>query len=574
MSKVLYVCFKETRPDVFSEMNIHILSKRLEPDNIVFSEPRIFMGEKELITVFNPNDSIDFYDISLCHGKMINPAGNWWKPMEDVPDGSFALYRGSSQKIEIITDIVASKTIWYYFDENIFISSTSQRAIVFFLRSFHFNKAIIPWMLATGSTGPDHSWDRRLKMMKANSSIILDRNSWKLNSLEGAIDFHAIEEPVKYQTENLLKVLKETVGRLDLDYSKWALPLSGGYDSRAILYLLEDRDKLKCITWGVEKSQYQKMNDANVAKMVAEKLNVEHEYYLTDISDEPVSVIFNRFLVCSEGRVDLIGGYMDGLKIWKDLFENGIKGVIRGDEGFGFIHVYSDSDVWMRIGAPRLTDYANLEDIHKYGIKKQNIPEWMYKKRGETKETWFDRLYQSYRLPHVIAALNEIKLTYVEVITPLLTKQTIELVRKLPDKLRNHKKLFKRVVNSLGPRLPYAKYDAINSPGDIFRNNEVMDEIILELKSNKSFAILPKEFLEFLFDHLTNKKENTGGKESSFHKSIKSILPEKIKRLLRNTVIKKQMDFPMMAFRSYIISKMVTMMTEDAKILENNLKMS
>jgi asparagine synthetase B (glutamine-hydrolysing) len=572
MSKVLYICFRENGIQEFSEDNIHILSKRLEPDNINFTEPVIIKGKKELITVFNPNDSIDFYNISLCHGKMINPASNWWQPNEPVPDGSFALYRGSEQTVEVTTDIVASKTVWYYFDKDIFISSTSQRAILFFIGSFQFNKAVIPWMLATGSTGPEHSWDKRLKMMKASSSIILDRSAWELKSVEGSSDFKAKYEPEKFHKERLFKALQNTIGQLDLDYSKWVLPLSGGYDSRAILFLLKSRNGLKCITWGIEKSQHQKLNDAYIAKKVAQKLKVDHEYYLTDISNEPVSTIFNRFLICGEGRVDLIGGYMDGFKIWKDLMNAGINGVIRGDEGFGFIHVFSDSDVRMRIGAPELTDYANLEDIHKYGIEKQNIPDWMYKRQGETKETWFDRLYQTYRLPHVIAALNEIKLTYVEVITPLLTKQTIDVVRQLPDKLRYHKKLFRTIVNSLGPKLPYAKYDAINSPADIFNSKEIMDEIISELKLGNSLGTLPAEFIEYLLDHLSAIKEKSGLKNNLFQKNIKSILPEKLKRLLRNTVIKKQMDFRMMAFRAYIISKMVTILTEDSKTLETNLK--
>lgn len=569
MSKVLYVCFKEARKEEFSDKNIRILSERLEPDNINFSKPKIIAGEKELITIFNPNGSIDLYDISLCHGKIINPAPDWWKPLEKVPDGSFALYRGSKDKIQIITDIVASKTVWYYFDENIFISSTSQRAIIFFLKSFEFNKDVIPWMLATGSTGPEHSWDKRLKMMKADSSIILDRNTWKLKLIEGAIDFNPKDAPEKYHVDKILKALKDTIGNLDLDYSKWVLPLSGGYDSRAILYLLKNRDGLKCITWGVEKSRYEKQNDAYIAKKVAEELNVEHKYYLTDISEEPVSVIFKRFLICGEGRVDLIGGYLDGFKLWKDLYNNGITGVIRGDEGFGFIHVFSDSDVRMRIGAPALTDYANLGEIHKYGIEKQDIPDWMFKNEGETKETYMDRLYQSYRLPHVIAALNEIKLTYVDVITPLLTKKTIDVVRELPDKLRYHKKLFKIVVDSFKPKLPYAKYDAINSPTDIFSTKEIMDEIILELNSENIYSVLPSKFIVFLLDNLAQKKEDTGN-HYSLQKSIKSLLPESLKRLLRNTVIRKQMDFREMAFRSYIISKMNIILNEDAAFLNGH----
>ncbi len=568
MSKILFVCFKEFRTEEFSDNNIRFLSKRLEPDNISFSEPRIITGENELIAVFNPNDSIIFHEKSLCHGTMINPPNDWWKPSGQVPDGSYVLYRSSKLEFEIVTDIVASKSVWYYFDDNIFISSTSQRAIIFFLRSFKFNKAVIPWMLATGSLGPGYSWDKRLRLVKGDSSIILDRDEWELKSFEGTCIFQSRKNSIRYHKEKLLDALQNTVGALNLDYSKWVLPLSGGYDSRGILYLLKNTIGLKSITWGVEKSLNEKLNDAYVAKKVAEKFKIDHEYYLTDISNEPISIIFNRYLVCGEGRVDHIEGYMDGFKIWKDLFENSITGVIRGDEGFGFIHVFSDFDVRMRLGIPELTDYVNLVDIHDYGIEKLDVPQWMFKKQEETKETWFDRIYQLYRLPHVIAALNEIKLTYVEVITPLLTKQTIDVVRQLPDELRYHKKLFRKIVNLSGPRMPFAKYDAINSPADIFENKEVVDEIISEIKSKDFTEVLPLEFRIFILNKLSVKKDRPIPKKYSVFRIIKSFMPENLKRLLRNTVLKKEMDFNILAFRSYIISKMFKMLTEDAKIID------
>ena len=45
-------------------------------------------------------------------------------------------------------------------------------------------------------------------------------------------------------------------------------------------------------------------------------------------------------------------------------------------------------------------------------------------------------------------------------------------------------------------------------------------------------------------------------------------MPQRLKRFLRNTVMKKELDFSIMAFRSYIISKMFKMLTEDAKIID------
>lgn len=571
MSKILYAFFRDSRTKDFSNESILSLSNRLEPDNISFRPPKIIGDDKEVMVLFNPSDSLEIHEKSLCHGVMMNPSSNWWKPLSQIPDGSYALYRVSESIVEIATDIVASKTVWYYFDENIFLTSSSQRAIVFFLKSFEFNDSLIPWMLSTGGLGPEKSWDKRIKMLQSNSVLTLERKKWELNTSTEACNFPINDESDESYLKILHKTLDNTVGTLDLDYSKWVLPLSGGYDSRGILLLLKDTTGLKSITWGERSSLKNKKNDAYIAKKLAADLKIEHDYLLTDISEEPVADIFNRFLICGEGRVDLIGAYLDGLKIWKDLFEGGIRGVIRGDEAFGHLTFISEFDVWMKVGIPKFSYYGNLSNINELGIEELDIPEWMLKKKDETNGIWFDRLYQIYRLPHVIAALNEIKLTYVEVITPLLSKQTLEIIRQMPDNLRENKVLFKNFVNKIGPKHPYARYDAIKTPEDIYKRKDIVLEIINELKSDEIMDVLPGKFIEFLLKKIQIKETTTSKNKDSLYKIIKSYMPDIIKRILRNTVLKQEIDFNNLAFRAYLISKMNSLFKEDAKALDDIL---
>ena len=56
--------------------------------------------------------------------------------MAGIPDGSYALFRSDENKVELITDVVGSRTIWYVRTEDAFIASTSQRAIIFFSSGF------------------------------------------------------------------------------------------------------------------------------------------------------------------------------------------------------------------------------------------------------------------------------------------------------------------------------------------------------------------------------------------------------------------------------------------------------
>jgi hypothetical protein len=51
---------------------------------------------------------------------------------------------------------------------------------------------------------------------------------------------------------------------------------------------------------------------------------------------------------------------------------------------------------------------------------------------------------------------------------------------------------------------------------------------------------------------------------------LKSHIPWKLKKLLRRDLIKYQADFNQLAFRAVIISKMYTILEEDANLFSND----
>ena len=255
--------------------------------------------------------------------------------MAGIPDGSYALFRSDENKVELITDVVGSRTIWYVRMEDAFIASTSQRAIIFFLQDFQPNEEAFSWMLSSGTLGPGLSWDKRIHSLEGNARLILDRSSWEIEIKKEKVIYEPVDLPDEEHEVRLKKAMEETFDNLSLDFSKWILPLSGGFDSRAILLMLKNRQGLKAVTWGLESSLRDKRNDAYVARALAKHYNIDHYYFHTDISDEPIEEIFRRFLVAGEGRIDHISGYMDGFRIWKHLYESGYHGIIRGDMAFG-----------------------------------------------------------------------------------------------------------------------------------------------------------------------------------------------------------------------------------------------
>lgn len=568
MSKIVFVCSRKPCDTSFSQENLELLSKRLEPDNISFHAPKIIEKIGLVIAIFNPNDSIHVHDSSVCLGQMIDAGDEWWKPGSTAPDGSYALFRSDEGYVEILTDVLASRSTWYYFDDEVFIASSSQRAIVHLLRSFSFNRAVIPWVLSAGFLGPCNSWDSRIKFLTGDSSLTLDRSSWTLSLKGQETDFSKAVRSKKEHYEDLLQAISVSVKSLDLDYSKWVLPLSGGYDSRGILCMLKDVEELRCITWGLEESQYKEHNDAFVAKKVADYFGKKHTYHPTDLSDEPVEVLFNRFLICGEGRIDHISAYMDGFSVWKDLFNDGVHGVIRGDEVLGCSTQPTELDVRLLESFPLLSDFANLKDIHEYGIESQELPDWVQRQEGEHLIDWREKMAQILEMPNFLAALNDLKLPYVEVINPLLTKRIVSVIRGLPYDLIEDKILYKRIVNNLGPNISYAKYNAIASPKNILRKKNVVQEIQRELKTEFARSVIPVEFINYVLDKIEAREKDTAPKGPTLKRKIGKKMPRKLKSLLRHTVVKPMMNFHLLAFRCYVLSAMNRILAEDAKALD------
>jgi len=164
--------------------------------------------------------------------------------------------------------------------------------------------------------------------------VILDKNNWEISVKSNPIQFSVDPQSLQEHQKNLKSSILKTIHSLkDLDFSAWALPLSGGYDSRALLSFLVKSgispEKIKTITWGLPHFLSEKNNDAFIAQKVAEHFGLNHQFYSTELSSESINVLVDRFLFCGEGRIDHLAGYMDRFKIWKHLYTDGIPGIIQ-----------------------------------------------------------------------------------------------------------------------------------------------------------------------------------------------------------------------------------------------------
>ena len=560
MSKVISVYYRMGTPNNIEEKLLHIC-RELEPDNIVAKEPKIVCSHNLSYGVMNPMTTILYHENSVLMGQAFEEKSkdSWYSNNTQFPDGSYALFRDNATQYTSTTDAVGSRTIWYYFDEEKFISSTSQRAIILFLGNYEPNEECIPWVLSTGSLGPSASWDKRIKRIPPSSSLILDKNLWNLKLEQNKIIFAEVNDNRKNHQKKLSQSIDKTFEKLDFNLKKWILPLSGGYDSRGILYFLikkeNNTNKPKTITWGLEKSQEIVGNDAYVAKKIATTLGIPHKYYHTDISKESIKTILDRFIIMGEGRIDHVGGYMDGFNIWKTLYEDNVQGVIRGDEGFGWVNVSTPINVRYYNGCALCSDLDNLNKLcQKFNIKTQELPQELQRQTEESLSSWRDRIYHQFRLPTVLSALSDLKLGYVEQTTPLLSYEILNIVRTLPDNLRTEKKLFKAIVDSLKPKVEYANKGANADPGQILKHPEVVTLMQKELKKEDVKELFPNGFIDEVLEK-TIVKETLNKKRSQKQKLI-AFAKRNIPKFLKNIILSKtplNLDYNVLAFRIYII---------------------
>ena len=574
MSILVYVCLR--RPDSAAQVtqSLRSLAKRLTPDNIAVPTPKILGSGGIIVGVFNPNETIHFADRGVCAGYLVQSA-DWAEPLSGRPDGAYALFRGNNDHVELLSDSLASRTIWHFKNEEIFIASTSQRAIVALAGSFSFNPKVVAWMLSSGMLGPQHGWDSRIHPLEGGASFVLDRRSWQVSITTEPVNFAPLEASDEEHAARITQALQSAISHAKFNSTQWVFPLSGGIDCRTLLCLINDKARLRTVTWGIRASLRQRNSDACVARDLAQRLGLENTFHQIDRSTEPVGDVFDRFLRAGEGRIDHVSGYMDGFQVWKTLHDGGVQGIIRGDEAFGRDGV-AEGPPTLRSAAVRIaampvwSDFADLPPLAQFGIPAQEIPERLLWRDNESSETWRDRLQHQFRFPVVLSALNDLKLPYVEVAAPLLANSIVTEIRKLPDHLRTNKTLLRRIAQQLNPPVRVARYPATDLATDILKSAPVVAFLKDELAAIRKESTVPSDLLDSVLDKIVHAgaQERRSTIWRNLKRTFAAYIPERPKGVTPNSLPgRPPIDFNRMAFRIMLISRMQIILNEDAATL-------
>jgi hypothetical protein len=228
------------------------------------------------------------------------------------------------------------------------------------------------------------------------------------------------------------------------------------------------------------------------------------------------------------------------------------------------MRVTTPANVRFRLGVSLCVDFPNLAGYEEFGLPKQEMPPSLQKREDETMETWRDRLYHEFRMPVVLSALTDLKLPFTEVITPLLSRRIIYQTRKMPDHLRTEKSAYRKIVDSLSPKIKYATSNANGGSGFSVKSEKAVEIIRAELSSPACRQIIPDGLLSYVLKNLKATKDKTNRKRN-IKSFVKQFLPTSVLLKITDQAVNKDLEVNIIAFRIYIISRMNQILEQDVE---------
>ena len=355
--------------------------------------------------------------------------------------------------------------------------------------------------------------------------------------------------------------------------SQWLLPLSGGRDSRALLaFMVKSGLRPTCVTWTTRASRHRPFSDAVIAPLVARHFGVEHEFAYLDAPGDELPVALDRFVAVGEGRSDAFAGYTDECAVWRDVFDKGVSGIIRGDESFGDTQLpASPEDVLSGWAGSMVGDYPAAHMIRRLGLAEQARPERLLQRPGEGLEAFGYRVTEQGYISTFLSPLNDLKGHYMEVANPLLSRRIVSAVRTLPDHLRMYARAFAGVIDGEVRHIPYARFESTTPKQDYLEHHAILETIVRELFSRSMERVLGEEaVVRVLVAMAASALSRPTGHERlvAAMKAVRTGLPRRVaERLSPRFSGVDSLSPSLLALRATMASKMIALLEEDAALL-------
>jgi hypothetical protein len=443
MSRILHIAVNNepARLEFLKKKALNFLTE-IQPGNITPNKEIILAQDDSFTIIVNPTKAVTVNGnnvlVGLCYTKEKN---EWLKP-GGMPDGNYVIKRENHEYVELLTDYVATKSLWYYYDDRHFFVSTSQRIIIHLLESFELNDQAVMWMLSSGTLGYKNSWDKRIKSIGSATILSLNKKSWIINYNNQPITFQANNLSKESNLQQLDNKIDNVFNNLDFKDVTPVVAITGGYDTRTILlYLIKRIPVSTLLTFGVRNSLNIKYSDLFVSNRIAEKFNIKWLCFDSSLNINNIDSFFEQFIKLGEGRIDVLERVSDGFNWLRDIYNQSFDVIINGMVGQGSARPYSNARLnLMGQKLSRLEDYSNIPpELKQFG--KQELHTNLTKESKESWSQYLIKLGQEFFLPYADAALNEISNCYIDSINPLTTQSIVLNIRNIPDNQKTGKKL-------------------------------------------------------------------------------------------------------------------------------------
>lgn len=580
MSKFIFVKFKEKQDNIRITDDLQSICDRISPESIRMKH-RVLENQScanSFTAIQNAIEQLDDVD-HLLLGHVNADIQHFNKVGDPLPDGSYSLIRYNEDYVEFFCDKFSSRTMWYYFDKNKIIISNSQKAIVALKKEFKLNKATVSWFMSSGSQGPFLSWDMDIKMVSPLKLVRLDIAQWIVKTSlteylyeteNKSLDAQDFEGFYKNYTREALKVITSEFNLRNL-----ILPLSGGYDSRLLFYIMRQIPRLseiKTINWG--KKENDDYDDKKAAKIIAQHYKLNHIDYNLPDSLQNFKIFLEKFINLGDCRIDHFNAFTDNFQLWNDLYYDDIKIIIRGDIPFPTGLNINNVMARTRIGINLFTDYENIHD-YDLGtmVTLQDTIEGINREEGESLIQWRDRLYTTYRMSIVTSAFSDLINSYIENRSPMISGELFYYYSNLPDKFKGNKKhivsLSKKLDTSL---VSFKAAPSIPSQQGLFKNKDGIRFLKSYLQNITDDGVLTKSLIESVLLKLNSVTLNEKGlkrKKETLKSFLSANLPVFLKTFLKSKV-KLHLDPVTLSYRIVMIDLAIKMYNNDASFLNKN----
>jgi len=456
-------------------------------------------------------------------------------------NGSFvvAVVDTERNQLTVAVDRAASRPLFYARTASAFYFSPEIKAI---LPNDdidnELDEAALASFLANGYQISDRTFFRAIRALEPGTAIAVDTKAASVDAhryWEYSFDDNPVDKGEDEYIRELSQLTRQAVDRQANDGCRIAVLVSGGVDSRGILaYLLEKPQEINAVTWG--ETDNKKNSDAEVARELCQKLDVNHTFYRLD----PSRLVENarQWVYETEGTVDALGNYPQGAEIFEELGSR-FEVILRGDHSFGYSRGARDAIEGLArcryvadsLGSRlkkimRAEAYERLADQYRQEVSR--VVAQCEAKDADSRRDYF-RYYVS--IFRELSALGHYKLRSIEQRCPLMDRDVLDLTMRLPSRYRINKELWIKTLRATFPELMRVRTATAGNLPDWDRhlrhNGELRDYVLKTLvgkhrEDDGFFLLFDEEKLRAFLGAYMSDKPSSAALGSRLYSSLRS----------------------------------------------------